>query len=122
MKIPGVDPIILNQVKNQTAKKVVHESREARVSGEKKERQGGRGHQGKQDRRALERSLELLNQAMEAAGRPLRFQLIERNGTIMVQIIDSFHNKLIRQVPPEKVLGLVGRVRDMIGLMVDELI
>jgi flagellar protein FlaG len=66
----------------------------------------------------LERTIKALNQAMRAVDHQLRFQRHETTGTIMVRIIDTTTNEVIREIPPQKILDMVG---DMIqGLLVDE--
>ncbi|KKM12347.1 hypothetical protein SY88_04145 [Clostridiales bacterium PH28_bin88] len=117
IKIPGVDNIIINQVQGQTAKPVVQETRKSKITREK-EREG----QQQQFQERLAKSVRKLNQAIEVLDSPLRFQIVERNGSWLVQIIDSSTNRLLREVPPERVMDVVGRLQKALGLLVDELI
>ncbi|MHB1420525.1 MAG: flagellar protein FlaG [Bacillota bacterium] len=121
MKLPEIDPIIMNRIRSQTAQKQIQESRQTKVAGEKKERD--RQDRKKQDRgRSLEECLKILNQAMEDAVLPIRFQLVQRDGAAMVQMLDIDQKQVIREVLPEKVRGMASRVRDMLGMVMDELI
>lgn len=116
MKVPGVDNIILSQVQAQTTKPAVQDAKRSKITREK-EREG---QQQFQDR--LAKSVKKLNQAVEVLDSPLRFQMVERNGVWLVQIVDSGTNRLLREVPPERVMDVVGRLQKALGLLVDELI
>ncbi|HBK67556.1 MAG TPA: flagellar biosynthesis protein FlaG, partial [Firmicutes bacterium] len=38
----------------------------------------------------------------------------------MVQVIEANTEEIITEIPPEKILDLVARIEEMIGLMVDK--
>ncbi len=117
MKIPGVDPAILQQIKNQTLKPEVQQSQRAVVSRDKKEEKGK-----KDFKRQLGRSVKKLNEAAGVMESPLRFETVERNGRLAVRIIDGSSNSLVREVPPERVLEIAEKMQKLLGLLVDELI
>ncbi len=51
-----------------------------------------------------------------------RFHFLIHEGTkrIMVQIIDQETGKILNEIPPEKILDLVARIQELVGLLVDE--
>ncbi|MFS8524390.1 MAG: flagellar protein FlaG, partial [Limnochordales bacterium] len=61
-----------------------------------------------------------LNQALQAANKRLQFLVHETTGRIYVKVIDRETEEVIREIPPEKILDLVGRIQELVGLLVDE--
>ncbi|MHB1126194.1 MAG: flagellar protein FlaG [Bacillota bacterium] len=121
MRLPGIDPIVLNEIRNQTAQKQIQESRQVKVTAEKKEREK-QGKREQPSKRTLEESIKLLNQAMVDTGRALRFQPVKRDETMLIQIWDTSRNQVVREVPAELVLVMVNRIKDMLGMLMDEMI
>lgn len=48
------------------------------------------------------------------------FLIHEETKRIMVQIIDQETGKILNEIPPEKILDLVARIQELVGLLVDE--
>ena len=61
-----------------------------------------------------------LNGAMEFINRGLKFTLHEGSDRIMVEVIDLATQEVIKEIPPQKLLDTVARIREMIGLLLDE--
>ncbi|MDW8258975.1 MAG: flagellar protein FlaG [Gammaproteobacteria bacterium] len=64
---------------------------------------------------------EHLENYVRQSGRNLRFQVDERSGRVVVQVIDAENGTVIRQIPPEEVLRLareLGR-RSPAGAVID---
>jgi len=61
-----------------------------------------------------------LNRTLKAANRRLQFLVHETTGRIYVKVIDAETEEVIREIPPEKILDLVGRILELVGLLVDE--
>lgn len=61
-----------------------------------------------------------LNQALKAAEKRLQFLVHETTGRIYVKVINAETEEVIREIPPEKILDLVGRIMELVGLIVDE--
>ena len=38
----------------------------------------------------------------------------------MVRVVNVFTDEVIKEIPPEEVLDTVARIREMIGLLIDE--
>jgi flagellar protein FlaG len=77
------------------------------------------------DVESLRQLVEQANQSMEVKSRRLLFSVYEETGSQMVQVFDRDTDKLIRQFPPEEVLGVVKQIQDMsaeelTGLMLKE--
>ncbi|MDW7651577.1 MAG: flagellar protein FlaG [Bacillota bacterium] len=67
----------------------------------------------------MEQTVEQLNQTTEAFNIQLRFKLHEASERIMVQVVDTESEEVIKEIPPEKLLNLAAQIQDMIGLLLD---
>ena len=68
----------------------------------------------------LEESIEDINKAVEALHKDLRFQVHEKSERLMVEVIDLVKNEVIKEIPPRQLLDMLGRIREMVGLIIDE--
>ncbi|WP_406678096.1 flagellar protein FlaG [Moorella sp. ACPs] len=118
MRIEGVDPLVLNQVQNQTAGFQVQESKGIKINTERKQQEGRQQPGEKQ----LEKSVEQLNKAAEAFNIELRFKVDRENNELYVYVIDVNEGKIIRRIPPENVMEVASRMQQMVGLILDTLI
>jgi flagellar protein FlaG len=72
------------------------------------------------DRGEVESAVESINNAIEYVNRTLRFSIHEDTQRVMVKVIDLNTDEVIKELPPEDVLDTVARIREMIGLLIDE--
>lgn len=68
----------------------------------------------------VESAVESINDAVEHINRALRFQIHEDTQRMMVRVINVNTDEVIKELPPEDVLDTVARIREMIGLLIDE--
>lgn len=68
----------------------------------------------------LEELLHKLNITLNAMDIQARFSVHEETGDIMVRIINVETGKVIREIPPEKLLEMAAKLKEMVGLAVDE--
>lgn len=124
MKIDGIDPLRLNKIHEQTGRTEVQTF--ARPDAENKIREKERPQEKiltQDDRPFMERLEQAVKQSNETAAAintGIRFKLHESSDRIMVQIVDRMENEVIREIPPEKLLNLIGQIQEMIGLLLDE--
>ncbi len=52
--------------------------------------------------------------------RRLDFRIHEETHRVVVKVIDTETDKVIKEIPPEQILQLAARIQEMIGLLVDE--
>lgn len=69
---------------------------------------------------ALREAVRLLNESALVAQRRVEFRVHEGTNRIMVRVVHSDTDELIREIPPEQVLNMVAKVQEIIGLLVDE--
>lgn len=68
----------------------------------------------------LEEKIEQLNETVEIFDKQIHFQIHEATNRIMVQVIEKETEEVISEIPPEKILDLVARIEEMIGLIMDK--
>ena len=66
--------------------------------------------------------VEKMNTIMEALAIEARFAIHEATHTVMVTLVNRETGEVIRQIPPEKLLDMVARFRELAGLFVDEVV
>lgn len=71
-------------------------------------------------------AVQLINETMKISNYHLQFRVHKDSGRIQVKVIDSETDKVIREIPPEKVLDSSAKIKEMLdhmaGILVDELI
>ena len=65
-------------------------------------------------------AIERANKAISGINTKFEFSIHEKTKEIMVKVIDSDTNQIIREIPPEKILDMVAKMWEMAGLIVDE--
>jgi flagellar protein FlaG len=68
----------------------------------------------------LVKEIESLNKFIQTTSTHLRFTFHEELNEYYVQIVDDQTNEVIREVPPKKILDMVAKMHEMIGLLIDE--
>lgn len=64
--------------------------------------------------------IESANEKIEIYNRRLEFSIHEKTKDIMIKIVDSDTDEVIREIPPKKILDLVANMLERAGLLVDE--
>lgn len=65
-------------------------------------------------------AIERANKALTGATTNLQFSIHEKTKEIMVKVINSETQEVIREIPPEKTLDMVAKMMEMTGLFVDK--
>lgn len=66
------------------------------------------------------KAIDKVNHTFEMQKRSLRFQIHERTNEVIVKVIDSETEEVIREIPPEKLLDMFANMLELAGLLVDE--
>lgn len=64
--------------------------------------------------------IEKANKALDGGNRSFEFSIHEATNEIMVKVIDTDTNEVIREIPNEKILDMVAKMWEMAGIFVDE--
>lgn len=125
MKIDGIDPLLLNKIREKIDLKEVQQaekpSQDNRVS-----RDGGSGSRADayvRDRdyeQKVDNALKHLNENVQKEGHPLRFSARKENGLWHIEVRDMDTGNLIREIPTSRALEVVGRIRGLFGVLMDE--
>ncbi|OPY58772.1 MAG: flagellar protein FlaG [Pelotomaculum sp. PtaU1.Bin035] len=70
----------------------------------------------------LEEAVEQANKTMETYNTELRFSIHKASEEVMVKVINTKDNSVIREIPPERVLDMVAYVKKMLGIIIDKFI
>ncbi len=76
--------------------------------------------QPKIDENALEEMVDELRQQFRSRSTSLNFSIDEATKSLVVKVIDSDTEKVIRQIPPDEVLAFRARIQELLGALYDE--
>jgi len=80
----------------------------------------GKDHQIEQEvRTKVERIAEAMDNYMRSTQTDLSIKIHEATGNIMVKVISQDDGKIIREIPPEKLLNLAAKMEQMMGVLYD---
>lgn len=65
-------------------------------------------------------AIERANRAISIANRRFEYSIHEKTKQIMIKVIDSDTDEVVREIPPEKILDIVAKMWEMAGIIVDE--
>lgn len=68
----------------------------------------------------MERQVESLNKFMQSSTTHLKFTLHEQLNEYYVQVVSDIDNTVVREIPSKKMMDMVAKMHEMIGLLVDE--
>jgi len=78
----------------------------------------------KQDKNKLKKELqkltEELNKALNPLNTTLKFQFNDKVDELMVKVVDTHSDKVIREYPPKEALDLMEKMREVVGLLFDK--
>jgi flagellar protein FlaG len=68
----------------------------------------------------LQKTIAQLEQVSAAFNRRLSFSVNEKLGTVIVKVVDSRTDKVVREIPPAELQHVYERIREVVGLLFDE--
>ena len=68
----------------------------------------------------LNKYAEKLSKVMEILNHSIRFSVDDESDRMIIRIVNSETNEVIRQIPPKEMLQLMHRLDQLAGLMLDE--
>ena len=68
----------------------------------------------------INEAVEKLNKALDLFDIQVRFKIHKETKDIMIKVVDMKNNKVIREIPPEKILDMVAKMMEFLGLLFDE--
>lgn len=73
-------------------------------------------------REVVDEALQIVNRTMENYNTELRFSLDDKSKEMVVKVIDTRDNSVVRQIPAEHVLKMVAHIKEMLGTVIDKFI
>lgn len=73
-----------------------------------------------EDEEYLNDAIVKLRKAGDFFNRRLDFQVDKDTQRIVVKVIDTETDKVIKEIPPEQLVQLAAKIQEMVGLLVDE--
>lgn len=64
--------------------------------------------------------VEQLNETAQLFNKKLHFEIHEETQRIMVQVMYADTGEVIREIPPQRILDLLARIEQALGILVDE--
>jgi flagellar protein FlaG len=68
----------------------------------------------------LRAATEKMNQLMQSGNRSLRFQVDDSSDRVIIKVMDTETNEVVRQIPPEETLKFSEFLQGMVGLIFDQ--
>lgn len=68
----------------------------------------------------IQSKIEKLNSGVEDFNIDLRFKLHRETDTLMVRLLDIKTNEIIKEYPPEELLDKKAKIREFIGMILDD--
>lgn len=118
-RIPGIDPVILNNVKERTNKQVVQDTRGLKVT-EHEQKNKGRQWLKEGKREELAEFLDELNLELEANNMPLRIYLRQEENRWVVHVVEIASQKIVQKLSVQAAGKLLGRSYRQAGLLLDD--
>jgi len=72
------------------------------------------------DKKKLEEELKKTNDSLASSGKMLKFKFNEEAKTMYVEVIDSESQEVIASLPPEFLIDLSLKMKELIGMFFDE--
>ena len=112
-------PAVIDKGRNMVREETLHDQQKNRVGVE--ELVASRA-----SKEEVHKAVEVANHIMNFSNFHLEFQLHEDSGRYQVRVIDNESKEIIKEIPPDYMLDLTARLKEMInqalGILVDELV
>jgi uncharacterized FlaG/YvyC family protein len=72
------------------------------------------------DLKEIQDTLEKVNKSLNIKNIALNYSVDEKTKDIVIKVVEKDSDRVIRQIPPEQVLKLRGRIKELLGVIFDE--
>ncbi len=70
----------------------------------------------------LQKMLDEVNKTLQVSNFKLQYNYHEESNRIGIKVLDKETDEVIREVPPEQVLEMVAKIKEAVGLVIDQYI
>ncbi len=71
-------------------------------------------------REKIQESIEEMNDTVSALHKELHFEFHDKAERMLVEIRDIRNDEVIKEIPPKEMLDMIGRIKEVVGLLLDE--
>lgn len=114
-KMPDMDYRAIQMVKREAHEEKPLSEPLKRIQEEQK-----KAARGELDEKELKDILDKFNEFLNVFNIQLRFKLHKETKTWIVRVVDVENNKVIREIPPEKILDMFAKMMELMGIVFDE--
>lgn len=68
----------------------------------------------------IQQAIDQANKFLFPGNSRFEIRMHERTKNVMVKLVDTETDEVIKEIPTEKILDLIGRIWDVVGILVDE--
>lgn len=61
-----------------------------------------------------------MNKFLEMANSDIQFSVHEKTNRLIVRVVDTRDNKVLKEFPPHEMLDTIAKIRDYVGLLLDK--
>lgn len=65
-------------------------------------------------------AIDRINKVLSGINRRFEYSIHEKTKEVIIKVINSDTNEVVREIPPEKILDMIAKIWEMAGLIVDE--
>lgn len=69
---------------------------------------------------AVIKAIEKANKAINGVNKKFAYSVHKPTGEILVKVLNSETDEVIREIPPEKIVDLVAKLQEICGVIIDE--
>lgn len=77
-------------------------------------------YRGQVNRADLFKAVEKLNNAATLFNHPYELRVREKDKKVKVELISKHNSRVVKEIPPERILDLTENIEQAMGLMIDE--
>ena len=74
----------------------------------------------KPSKEQVQKSINEMNDTVSALHKELHFEFHEKAERMLVEIRDIRNDEVIKEIPPKEMLDMIGRIKEVVGLLLDE--
>lgn len=123
MKVDGVDPVVLQRVETALKQGTVPEVEKAAVREKERKKEvpsaEAKSREAAIAKEELLKAAGRLNAAADIFDFEIRFEVNFEEGEVKVLVIDKEEKRVIRRLPPSKLLEMASRLEHFLGVLLD---
>ncbi|SJZ43409.1 flagellar protein FlaG [Selenihalanaerobacter shriftii] len=72
------------------------------------------------NKKDIKEGVDKLNEAVQTFHEELEFKLHKKSKRMMVKIVNTQNHEVIKEIPPKETLDMLGKIKEMVGLIIDK--